>query len=210
MYIHKLTIKSTVLILLTIFIGCSNRELKDPAEFRSYEPNVPDSLEPQGYMDWEWGVQPDSIYWIDYRGKTGMVDFFEDNPSLMIKRKSGNERYSLTLLPEIYKTEYGTYFNTLHLIFHPRKGLFSWERTIDDRLANLDSSGVPLDSVYNLLTDSMAERYGMPHVLGAKNLDEDIFRENLYLWKSSTVTISLAHYRYPNEREKIVQVVKKH
>jgi len=201
-------LKFYILILLIILTGCRKDELAEPKEYHSYSVNLNSGQAPQGFMNWSWGISPDSSTW-KYKHKTlSLAKYRIKHPDWVTHRKSGIDRYSLNLLPDDFRTEYGLTFNSVHLLFHPDKGLAAWERVIDSRA--ILSDRMDIERCYSIILDSLTCQFGSPHDLQPKDYEDRVQRKQAALWKSDEVSMTLIVYSYPNKQKRIYQVVSKH
>lgn len=180
-------------VLLLWFCGCAKDELREPAEYRSFSPNIPSEREPMGYMKWTWGTPPDSVYWIDQlKGKISLTDLTSLNPDWIITRKSGNSRYSINLLPTRYRTAYGITFSEVHLFFKVGYGLAGWQRVIEVRSPS--ASNEETREIYRIFEDSLKKDMGNPYNLTSKNYGKGNKRQKGLLWKGNNSYITLILY----------------
>ncbi len=201
MKLYKDIVLLTVFVFTILFIGCQADEIKFPPEYLKYPVNFTQNSEPLGFLNWGWGTTPDSATWTDHKSNRSLAAHGLQNPQWVIRRKSGLEKYSLNLLPQEYSTAYGVEFNSVHLIFHPGKGLTGWDRIIYKH--NTNSGEAYMDSLYSTLLDTLSTIFGSPHQLPPSTSEASVELTKVSLWRGESTILTLSQYNYINQQSKI-------
>ncbi|MBT7787783.1 MAG: hypothetical protein HN757_02755 [Calditrichaeota bacterium] len=201
MILKKALLLMSALSLTAVIIGCQVDNSAFPTEFLQYPVNLTQDKEPQGFQKWDWGITPDSAFWSGRSANKSLAAYREKNPQWIIKRKSGVEIFSINLLPPEYSTAFGTDFNSVHLIFHPEKGLIGWDRIIYHR--NQNSGESDMDSLHHSLLGTLTAKYGVPHLLPSRETDASTIISDVALWRTETISLTLTQYSYINNQSKI-------
>ena len=192
------------LFILTLFLSsCQSNEFSIPKDYQTYATNLTNDKTHRGFIDWKWGINPDSIKWRDYTRQHTLSEFIDLHPEWKVTRKSGSFRYSLNLLPRRFNTAFDIRFNSVHLFFSLENELARYERVFDSRTN--ENSEIKTEEVFRHLKASLSKSLGNPHQLPKKELKDNIFQEDCYLWKCETEIIDLILYTYPDGRSIISQ-----
>lgn len=191
MKLHVIVI--TAIIQTAALMGCFKDETAEPREFSGYEINLQVESQPSGFRHWNWGIKPDSATWRDSNAIKSFAWLQANHPVWIIHRRSGIDRYDLSILPRRFRQVHNVEFDSIWLYFHPKTGLFSWDGVIKVKSDQSDR----IRELYSAILNSMTVTHSKPHTLPAMTFPESAVRRTSgVLWRSSEVTLSLILYEF--------------
>lgn len=186
----KRVVLASFFLILLFLTQCSVQESDIPPEFLNYGENLKSGDLIIGFMNWEWGSNPEQCSYIDKTSKTNLRQYKLKNPHWVQKRKDNTERYSLNLLPERFQKQYSIKFSSTHLFFSPEEGLYSFERIINSRSLSQDT--LTITDYFTMLSDSLKQRLNVEaHEVTELKSEKNATIEKSALWKGERLIISL-------------------